>query len=428
MVAARRRSVAAAPSRLASAFRPGEEHATVPTERWRPSPGRSPGELAGPLLPFSAAGPPLPIVVARKAKARSGQARCSAARRHHDRPRLGCDGPAGAGARTQRLSAAPSSLGEISSRSGPPLSEGQPTGGPCLRRAARVERPEAIGSLRLRCHYHHGPNPAAALAAGGARLSRRSEPTVRAGDHVQVQLAKRRLPERSSAPASGQDQQERWLRSQGGRCGHLPLEEPPHDPLNRLFRVELSQVHLTVVPADTPEGSRSQHASQWDAASPLPLYVLQQSSEIVKVWSHAESLTSVNIKKAVASMLQYQLTPEDKYQVDVSGRCSVSFKTERNIITKHKSSCTHPDKTQFINPNPIQSPTVLTESTSLYELLPDMTAPKNVRISERTQMYVNILKEASILVKAEHTYKLESTSPSGQTFTAATEAGSHPRS
>ncbi|KAL3199567.1 hypothetical protein MRX96_001330 [Rhipicephalus microplus] len=196
----------------------------------------------------------------------------------------------------------------------------------------------------------------------------------------------------------------------------------PHDPLNRLFRVELSQVHLTVVPADTPEGSRSQHASQWDAASPLPLYVLQQSSEIVKVWSHAESLTSVNIKKAVASMLQYQLTPEDKYQVDVSGRCSVSFKTERNIITKHKSSCTHPDKTQFFNPNPIQSPTVLTESTSLYELLPDMTAPKSVKISERTQMYVNILKEASILVEAEHTYKLETTLPSGQAFTAATEA------
>lgn len=196
----------------------------------------------------------------------------------------------------------------------------------------------------------------------------------------------------------------------------------PHDPLNRLFRVELSQVHLTVVPADTPEGSRSQHASQWDAASPLPLYVLQQSSEIVKVWSHAESLTSVNIKKAVASMLQYQLTPEDKYQVDVSGRCSVSFKTERNIITKHKSSCTHPDKTQFFNPNPIQSPTVLTESTSLYELLPDMTAPKSVKISERTQMYVNILKEASILVEAEHTYKLETTLPSGQAFTAAAEA------
>ncbi|XP_077504336.1 microsomal triacylglycerol transfer protein [Amblyomma americanum] len=200
------------------------------------------------------------------------------------------------------------------------------------------------------------------------------------------------------------------------------LWKSPQDPLNRLFRIELSQVHLTVVPADSPESGRSEHGSQWDAASPLPLYVLQQSNEIVKVWSHKESPTSVNIKKAVASMLQYQLTPEDKQQVDVSGRCSVSFKTERNTISKHKTLCTHPDKTQYFYPNHIQSPTVLTKSTSLYELLPDMTAPKSVQISEQTQMYVNILKEASILVKAEHSYKLESTSPSGQTFTAATEA------
>lgn len=152
MVAARRRSVAA-PSLLASAFRPGEERATVPTER-RPTLTRKkqPGRTGRTTFAFFGRWPPLPIVVARKAKARSGQARCSAARRQHDRPRLGCDGPAGAGARTQRLSAAPSSLGEISSRSGPPLSEGQPTGGPCLRGASQVERPEAIGSLRLREH------------------------------------------------------------------------------------------------------------------------------------------------------------------------------------------------------------------------------------------------------------------------------------
>lgn len=200
------------------------------------------------------------------------------------------------------------------------------------------------------------------------------------------------------------------------------LWKSPQDPLNRLFRIGLSEVHLTVVPADTPQGSRSVHASQWDAETPRPLYVLQQNNEVVKVWSHKESLTSINIKKAVASMIQYQLTPEDKQQVDVSGRCSVSFKTERNTVTKHKSSCVHPDKTQYFNPNHIQSPTVLTKSTSVYELQPDMTAPRVVTINEETEMVVNILKEAGVRIKAEHSYKLESASPSGEIFTAATEA------
>lgn len=125
----------------------------------------------------------------------------------------------------------------------------------------------------------------------------------------------------------------------------------PNDPLNRLFQIELSDLHLTVVPADNPDGERAQHASQWDTASPMPLFLLQRSNEVVKVWSHQEPLTSVNIKKAVASMLQYQLTSEDKQQVDISGRCSVSFKTERNHVKKTKSGCTHPDKTQYYHPS-----------------------------------------------------------------------------
>lgn len=199
------------------------------------------------------------------------------------------------------------------------------------------------------------------------------------------------------------------------------LWKSPRDPLNRLFQIELSNVHLAVVPAESPEAERSQHASQWDSASPLPLFVLQQSNEVVKVWSHQESLDSVNVKKAVASMLQYQLTPEDKQQVDVSGKCQVSFKTHGNHVTKTKSGCTHPDKAQFFHPNPIQSPTIVSQSESAYELLPDLTAPKSVHIKEDVTMFVNVWKEANIRVTAEHTFRLEGTSPSAKSFVANTE-------
>ncbi|CAN7993332.1 unnamed protein product [Ixodes hexagonus] len=199
------------------------------------------------------------------------------------------------------------------------------------------------------------------------------------------------------------------------------LWKSPQDPLNRLFQIELSNVHLAVVPAESPGGERSKHASHWDSASPLPLFVLQQSNEIVKVWSHQEPTDSVNVKKAVASMLQYQLTPEDKQQVDVSGKCQVSFKTDRNHVTKTKSGCTHPDKAQYFHPNHIQSPTIVAQSESAYELLPDLTAPKSVHIKEDVAMFVNVWKEANIRVTAEHTFKLEGTAPSGKSFVANTE-------
>ncbi|CAN7975544.1 unnamed protein product [Ixodes persulcatus] len=122
-------------------------------------------------------------------------------------------------------------------------------------------------------------------------------------------------------------------------------------------------------------------------------------------------------------MLQYQLTPEDKQQVrvDVSGKCQVSFKTNGNHVTKTKSGCTHPDKAQFFHPNPIQSPTIVSQSESAYELLPDLTAPKSVHIKEDVTMFVNVWKEANIRVTAAHTFKLEGTSPSVKSFVANTE-------
>ncbi|XP_064457806.1 microsomal triglyceride transfer protein large subunit-like isoform X2 [Ornithodoros turicata] len=195
----------------------------------------------------------------------------------------------------------------------------------------------------------------------------------------------------------------------------------PADPLHRLLKIELVDVHLVVNPADAPHAERSRHASNLDSSNGHPLYVLQQNSEITRVWSLQEP--SANIKKGVASLFQYQLTSEpEKAQVDVAGRCLVAFESKGIQLKKIKTGCTHPDHSQYFHPNFVQSASVDTKSVTSYEMLPDLTAPKAIHSTEEGHMIVNAWRNAHIVFSAKHKLQLKSTAQSKERLTATNEA------
>lgn len=86
-----------------------------------------------------------------------------------------------------------------------------------------------------------------------------------------------------------------------------------------------------------------EHSSKVEQVAEKPFFVLWRHGDIEAVYMDpAESASSANLKRGLASLFQYRTLDDEVHQRDASGLCNVAYVTSGdNVIKKRKTACAH---------------------------------------------------------------------------------------
>lgn len=122
----------------------------------------------------------------------------------------------------------------------------------------------------------------------------------------------------------------------------------------------------------------------------------------------AESVSSANLKRGLASLLQYRVFDNDVEERDASGLCTVIYHSlGPETVGKRKTSCeqnTLPSRKR--HPNPSFDVRVSSSRNSTYELTQDLLLPSLIRDEERHRMVLAARPEMGTIVTSERTLEL----------------------
>ncbi|GIY08031.1 microsomal triglyceride transfer protein large subunit [Caerostris extrusa] len=165
--------------------------------------------------------------------------------------------------------------------------------------------------------------------------------------------------------------------------------ENPEKPSKRLIKIEVLNPKLSV----TKKTGFSANPSELDKLSSSPSYILLDDGAPKTIWDDSsEHLSLRNLKRGIASLLQYRKKNQDTREIDVSGECDVIYQIEGKNIRRRKGNCAHSqfDKT-LSQPFGIRSASAAHQSTTDCE----WNAEKNPTVSKCTSTeYVKLFSNA----------------------------------
>ncbi|KAG7189013.1 hypothetical protein KM043_008607 [Ampulex compressa] len=163
----------------------------------------------------------------------------------------------------------------------------------------------------------------------------------------------------------------------------------PTDSDNWLLRLELKWPQLWIKSRRAPEPEGFvEHSSNLDDAVEKPVLVLWRNGEVRTIYlDPTEPVSSANLKRGLASLLQYRLLDDEVQERDASGLCNVTYhSTAPETIVKQKTFCEHSSlPTERRHHDPILRVKLSSVRTTTYELA-DSLLPKGMKEVEEHKM------------------------------------------
>lgn len=159
-----------------------------------------------------------------------------------------------------------------------------------------------------------------------------------------------------------------------------------------------------------------------DAIAEKPLLVFWRNGEIKSIYmDSSESVSSANLKRGLASLLQYRVFDDDVQERDASGLCNVTYHSlGPRTLGKRKTFCEHsalPSRKQ--HPNPLFGVKLATTRNSTYELTQHLL-PSMVRDEEQHKMTLAARPEVGTIVISKRTLELVPDTLNAKTVNADT--------
>ncbi|XP_076679116.1 microsomal triacylglycerol transfer protein [Andrena cerasifolii] len=183
----------------------------------------------------------------------------------------------------------------------------------------------------------------------------------------------------------------------------------PTDRDSVLLRIELISPQLWIKSRRAPEPEDFvEHSSKVDAIAEKPLLVFWRNGEIKSIYmDSSESVSSANLKRGLASLLQYRVFDDDVQERDASGLCNVTYHSlGPRTLGKRKTFCEHsalPSRKQ--HPNPLFGVKLASTRNSTYELTQHLL-PSMVRDEEQHKMTLAARPEVGTIVISKRTLEL----------------------
>lgn len=173
---------------------------------------------------------------------------------------------------------------------------------------------------------------------------------------------------------------------------------------NKLIQIEIAnpQLHIKSRKAPAPEGFVA-HSSELENLKNGPYFVHWHNGRILNMYLAKDEITSIgNLKKGIASLLQYQLLDLETNETDSSGACFVSYKSiDPTTILKTKTDCKSTEGTPYSqHTDKVLGSTVTSKRETRIVLTQDMSALQSVETDETHVMTVNVRPEAASQVHA----------------------------
>ncbi|XP_074097832.1 microsomal triacylglycerol transfer protein isoform X2 [Cotesia typhae] len=146
--------------------------------------------------------------------------------------------------------------------------------------------------------------------------------------------------------------------------------QDPNDQDNCLLAIELSEPQLWIKSRKAPEPEGFvEHKSKLDDVSLKPVYALWKHGVIKKLYAgQDETRSSLNLKRGLASLLQYRVLDGDYLEQDASGKCNVTYESPGpNSVRKTKKFCEQDLKVKKEHPSPIMGVDVLSSRVADYK-------------------------------------------------------------
>ncbi|KAL6268436.1 hypothetical protein P5V15_001572 [Pogonomyrmex californicus] len=157
-----------------------------------------------------------------------------------------------------------------------------------------------------------------------------------------------------------------------GELDITALWQDSNDPNIFLLKFELLSPQLWIKSRRAPEPEGFvEHSSKVEEVAEKPFFVVWRHGDVEAVYMDpAESASSANLKRGLASLFQYRTLDDEVRQRDASGLCNVAYVTSGdNVIEKLKTACVHgtlPPPRQ--HPNPVFAVKLKSYRNSTYVL------------------------------------------------------------
>ncbi|XP_011862749.1 PREDICTED: microsomal triglyceride transfer protein large subunit isoform X2 [Vollenhovia emeryi] len=175
-----------------------------------------------------------------------------------------------------------------------------------------------------------------------------------------------------------------------------------------LLKFELLSPQLWIKSRRAPEPEGFvEHSSKVDEVAERPFFVLWRHGDIEAVYMDpAESASSANLKRGLASLFQYRTLDDEVRQRDASGLCHVAYVTSGdNVVEKRKTACAHgtlPPPKQ--HPNPVFAVSLESYRNSTYVLTQSLL-PESVTDYEAHRMTLVAKSDVGTSVVSERTLR-----------------------
>ncbi|TGZ31885.1 microsomal triacylglycerol transfer protein [Temnothorax longispinosus] len=200
-----------------------------------------------------------------------------------------------------------------------------------------------------------------------------------------------------------------------GELDITALWQDSNDPNIFLLKFELLSPQLWIKSRRAPEPEGFvEHSSKVEQVAEKPFFILWRHGDVEAVYMDpAESASSANLKRGLASLFQYRTLDEEVRQRDASGLCNVAYVTSGdNVIEKRKTACAHgtlppPRK----HPNPVFAVRLESYRNSTYVLTQSLL-PEHVFDYETHKMTLVAKSDVGTSVVSERTLKQAAGIPS----------------
>ncbi|XP_033314809.1 microsomal triglyceride transfer protein large subunit isoform X2 [Bombus bifarius] len=199
--------------------------------------------------------------------------------------------------------------------------------------------------------------------------------------------------------------------------------QKPDDPSSFLLNIELLQPQLWIKSRSAPElEGFVEHSSRINALAQKPLLIFWRNGDVNSIFMDtAESVSSANLKRGLASLFQYTVFDSDVEERDASGLCKVTYHSlGPRTMGKRKISC----KQNILPPkkrhsNPLFGVKLTSTRNSTYELT-EQLLPSLIRDEESHRMALTARPEVGAIVTSERTLELLPGTLSAKTVQADT--------
>ncbi|KAB0793517.1 hypothetical protein PPYR_13137 [Photinus pyralis] len=162
--------------------------------------------------------------------------------------------------------------------------------------------------------------------------------------------------------------------------------------LERLLQVELISPKLNIRSGHAPKPDGFMwHTSKLESFKNSPFLVHWTKGKIQKILLRKdEQLALINLKKGLASLLQFQTLDQEISEIDSSGQCDVKYTSlGPHSFTKTKVACSSSDLPSYSNPDPVLNTKVESNRIATYELGGDQGYLHSINLSEEHLMILN---------------------------------------